>query len=190
MSATESSATTAAEAAAAALLGDRPLTALERVRLDVERFLVAEATLLEDRDFEAWLLLFTQDVRYWAPVRLTREGFSDVVEEGGLCLFEDDFGFLELRIASLRSKNAWAEIPPSRTRRLITNVQVVDVREDRVSVRSNFLVHRTRLADVEDFFIGRRDDELVRHGDAWRISSRRILLDSVVINSDNVSILF
>ena len=51
-------------------------------------------------------------------------------------------------------------------------------------------MHRTRLADVEDFFIGRRDDELVRHGDAWRIASRRILLDSVVLNSDNVSILF
>lgn len=178
------------ESAAAALLGDRPLTALERLRIDVEQFLVSEATLLEDREFETWLQLFTPDIRYWAPVRVTREGFGDVVAEGGLCHFEDDFAFLELRIASLRSKNAWAEIPPSRTRRMITNVQIVGVEGDRVSVRSNFVVYRTRLADVENWFVGVRDDVLVRHRESWRIDSRRILLDTVVLQSDNVSILF
>lgn len=188
MSATEPQVDT--EGAAAALLGEQPLTALERLRMDVEGFLVREATLLEDCEFEAWLGLFHPDIRYWAPVRITREGFGDVVEEGGLCHFEDDYGFLELRIASLRSKNAWAEIPPSRTRRMITNVQVEGVEGDRVSVRSNFVVYRTRLADVENLFVGRRDDVLIRHRDSWRIQSRRILFDTVVLQSDNISILF
>lgn len=177
------------EAAAAALLAGRPLSTVERLRLDVEAFLVREATLLEDREFETWLELFDPGIRYWAPVRITREGSSDIIEDGGLCHFEDDFAFLELRIASLHSKNAWAEIPPSRTRRLITNVQLESIEPDRVGVRSNFLVYRTRLADVENLFVGQRDDVLVRHRESWRIASRRILLDTVVLQSDNLSIL-
>ena len=39
---------------------------------EVERFLYREARLLDERRFHAWLDLFTDDVRYWMPVRSTR----------------------------------------------------------------------------------------------------------------------
>lgn len=176
------------QAAAAALLEDRPLTPIATLRLDAEAFLVHEARLLEDRRYEEWLELFDAGIRYWAPVRITREDTPDILDDHGLCHFDDDLQTLGIRIGSLRSKKAWAEIPPSRTRRLITNVQIADVGEDRVTVRSNFLVHRSRLADIENQFVGSRDDVLVKHDDSWKIASRRIVLDCVVINTDNISI--
>ena len=40
---------------------------------EVEQFLYREARLLDERRFHAWLALFTDDVRYWMPVRSTRQ---------------------------------------------------------------------------------------------------------------------
>jgi 3-phenylpropionate/cinnamic acid dioxygenase small subunit len=39
---------------------------------EVEQFLYREARLLDERRFHEWLLLFTEDVRYWMPVRSNR----------------------------------------------------------------------------------------------------------------------
>lgn len=38
--------------------------------------------------------------------------------------------------------------------------------------------------------MGQRDDGLFPHRASWRIGARRILLDTVVLQADNVSILF
>src|SRR5262249_55241252 len=45
--------------------------ALERllVRQEVEEFLYREAELLDERRFEEWLALFTEDAHYWMPMR-------------------------------------------------------------------------------------------------------------------------
>ena len=44
----------------------------EDVIRQVERFLYREARLLDERRFHEWLELFTDDVRYWMPVRSNR----------------------------------------------------------------------------------------------------------------------
>ena len=36
---------------------------------EVEQFLYREARLLDERRFHEWVELFTEDVRYWMPVR-------------------------------------------------------------------------------------------------------------------------
>ena len=36
---------------------------------EIEDFFFAEAELLDERHFEAWLDLLTDDVRYWMPMR-------------------------------------------------------------------------------------------------------------------------
>ncbi len=36
---------------------------------EVERFLFAEAELLDDRQYEEWLALLDDDIRYWMPMR-------------------------------------------------------------------------------------------------------------------------
>lgn len=168
-------------------------TALDRVLLQwsVEQFYFHEASLLDERRYNDWIALFSKDVRYWAPVRMTREGASDAAAEGELGLFEDDYGTLELRVEGLQVKSAWAEIPPSRSRRMISNVQVTPIDGRYLSATSNFFIFRSRLESVEHLFVGRRHDRLERLGeDEWRICERTILLDHSSFMTDNISLLF
>ncbi|MEC8372558.1 MAG: aromatic-ring-hydroxylating dioxygenase subunit beta, partial [Pseudomonadota bacterium] len=43
------------------------------LRHQVEQFYNAEAELLDSRQFNAWLDLLTDDVRYWMPVTINKE---------------------------------------------------------------------------------------------------------------------
>ena len=48
------------------------------LRMEVQDFLVVyEAELLDDREFEDWLELFTDDVTYEAPIRVRQDSESD-----------------------------------------------------------------------------------------------------------------
>jgi 3-phenylpropionate/cinnamic acid dioxygenase small subunit len=40
-----------------------------QLRREIEEFLYAEAALLDERRFEAWLALLTDDIRYSMPMR-------------------------------------------------------------------------------------------------------------------------
>ena len=160
---------------------------------EVRGFLHYEARLLDERRFNEWIALFSMDVAYRAPVRVTREGKDDVSSEGELCLFDDDYGQLELRIQGLQVRSAWAEIPPSRSRRLITNIEVERLDGDsEVQARSNFLVYRSRLETVEHLFVGTRTDVLHRVAGepGWEVLRRDILFDTVAFKTDNISLMF
>ena len=86
---------------------------------------------------------------------------------------------------------AWAEVPPSRTRHLVTNVQVEPGdAESEVKARSNFLVYRTQLEHSQDLFVGMRDDVLRKVNGTWKIARRTILLDQSVLSSANLSVFF
>ena len=168
-------------------------TRLHRALLQwsLEQFYFTEASLLDEHRYNEWIALFSKNVRYWAPVRVTREGAPDVARDNELGLFEDDYGSLELRVESFQVKSAWAEIPPSRTRHLISNVQVTSDSSTQVSAVSNFFVFRSRLESVEHLFVGRRHDRLERLGeDQWRICERMILFDHSSFMTDNISIMF
>jgi 3-phenylpropionate/cinnamic acid dioxygenase small subunit len=158
----------------------------------VEQFLFEEARMLDERRFNEWLGLFSVDATYRAPVRVTREEVGDA-GVGDLCFFDDGYGELELRVQGLQVRSAWAEIPPSRSRRMISNVLVEPAPDgsDDVLVRSNFFVHRSRLETVEHFFSGCRRDVLRPQGDGrFQIRAREILFDNVGFKTDNISLMF
>jgi 3-phenylpropionate/cinnamic acid dioxygenase small subunit len=87
---------------------------------------------------------------------------------------------------------AWAEDPPSRTRHLITNIEVVpDATGSEVTVHCNFLVYRSRGETEQDFYVGAREDRLRRQVDGtWKIARRRMVLDQNVLTAKNLSVFF
>ena len=162
---------------------------------EVQDFLFHEARLLDERAFEEWLDLFTDDVVYWMPARSNPLGSNDlrdgVSRPGDLSLFEETKETLRTRVARLATGLAWAEVPPSRTRHLITNVQVEgEDLELEVRARSNFLVYRTQLEQSQDLFVGVRDDLLRKVSGRWKIARRTILLDEAVLSAANLSVFF
>jgi 3-phenylpropionate/cinnamic acid dioxygenase small subunit len=86
---------------------------------------------------------------------------------------------------------AWAEDPPSRTRHLITNIEVEEGdTASELKVYSNYLVYRTRGETEQDFYVGRREDILQHVDGAWKIARRKISLDQNVLLAKNLSIFF
>jgi 3-phenylpropionate/cinnamic acid dioxygenase small subunit len=170
------------------------MSALE-LWFEVQQFLVREARLIDDRRFEEWLDLFTEDAVYWMPGR-TNPWRSGAVEDsttkpGELALFEDTKQTLTTRVRRLRTGMAWGEDPPSRTRHLITNVEVEsDDVPAQLRVRSHFLVYRAQLEHDKDLFVGMRDDVLRRVDGQLKIARRTLRLEDVVHEGKPLSIFF
>jgi len=163
------------------------------LRHRIEDFLYLEAELLDDRKLRDWLDLLTDDVRYWMPIRHnTLERPDDVAEElakpGEGFYFDDDKKSLSIRVERVYLKNAWAEMPPSRTRHLISNVRIKTDDGSEIEVHSNFLVYRTRMETDQDIFVGTRQDILRRIGAGFKIAKRTIILDQAVLAAKNISV--
>jgi len=110
------------------------------LRARVESLLYREARLLDDGDFDQWLSLMTTDCLYWVPS--TPDGGDPTTE---VSLAFDDHRRLSDRVYWLHTGLVFAQIPASRTRRIISNVEAW--RGDEAGViyaRSNFLIHEFR----------------------------------------------
>jgi 3-phenylpropionate/cinnamic acid dioxygenase small subunit len=173
---------------------------------EVEQFLYREARLLDDRRFHDWLTLFTDDVRYWMASRTNRYPKSskaisildpdryvegDIGREDELAILDETKETLTGRVARLDTGMAWAEDPPSRTRHMISNIEVEagDI-DTEIRVYSNFIVYRSRAETEQDFYVGARQDVLRRVEGEWKIAYRKLILDQNVLLAKNVSIFF
>jgi len=141
-------------------------------RAEVEEFLYEEAALLDAWRLREWLGLLTDDATYEVPSTDMPDGDARTT----LFLVADNRERLRSRVNQLLGKTAWAENPRSRTRRLITNVRVLDADGDTIRVTANFVVYRMRVEQV-DTYVGRYEYTLVRHDGALRIRRRRAILD-------------
>lgn len=157
-----------------------------------EQLLFREARLLDEQAYEAWLELLSDRLRYWAPVR-SNVDVETFDRPGLLALFDDRKADLSMRIRRLRTGYAHAEKPPSRVRRLISNVLILghddgpDGRPAAVQLASSFLVTVSRWEQAAKVYSGGREDRWVAHGDGWLLESRRILFD--LSTTDNMSFL-
>ena len=160
---------------------------------EVERFYYDEAALLDAHQYEEWLALFSDDARYFMPIRRTRvqrELDKEFTQPGEMAYFDDTKTLLAGRIAKLKSGRSWAEDPPSRTRHLIANVRIVKDDGGTLDVESNFHLYRTRLNSEETSWIGSRRDVLRRVEGSFQIVDRRIFLEQTVLPSRNLSNFF
>jgi 3-phenylpropionate/cinnamic acid dioxygenase small subunit len=159
----------------------------------VEDFYYLEAELLDERKLREWFELLTDDVRYWMPIRHNPlERPESITEElskpGEGFYFDDNKASLKIRVERAYAKNAWAEMPPSRTRHLITNIRVKKDDGSELQVHSNFLVYRSRMENDKDMFVGTRQDLLRRVNGSFKIARRTIILDQAVLDAKNISV--
>lgn len=159
---------------------------------EIAQFLYEEALALDHRQFDLWASMLAEDLRYTAPLRITRTGPArndDIVQNARH--FDDNYGSIMGRLGRLATKSAWAEDPPSRTRRLITNILVRSTdRENEFSASSYILLKRSRYDDHQYKEIsGERRDLLRRLAPGhWQIARREIILDQSVIGMSNFAV--
>ncbi|HEX4409419.1 MAG TPA: aromatic-ring-hydroxylating dioxygenase subunit beta [Xanthobacteraceae bacterium] len=155
------------------------------VQIEIEQFLIHEASLLEENRFDAWLDLLADDIHYFMPIRESVEqpaGGAPASSSGGFPLYDDDKKSLALRAARLQSRLTPSETPPPLVQRLITNIAAAEAEQGGYyAVRSNFLVHQERRGRHINQFIGRRDDLLRRAGETFQIARREIQLAQTLL---------
>ncbi len=161
----------------------------------VEQFYYREARMLDTWSWDQWLALFSEDIRYWMPLRRNRlrreRGAGEIPADLEMALVDDDIAQLRMRVQQMASGRHWAEDPPSRCRHLITNVCVEAFEGSAdLAVRSNFLVYRNRMETEVDVWAGEREDVLRPAGASFQIAKRTILLDQSVVLSKNLSVFF
>jgi 3-phenylpropionate/cinnamic acid dioxygenase small subunit len=163
---------------------------------EIEDFLYAEADLLDERHYMAWLDLFTEDVRYWMPLR-KNVAFEDLAKEttaeDDIAWIDDDKATLTKRVKQLLTGVHWSEEPVSRVSHVVTNIRLAEpataIDEGAsATVKCRFFVYRNRLETETDLLVGRREDVLRRVGGCLKIARRKILIEQSTLLAKNLTV--
>jgi p-cumate 2,3-dioxygenase beta subunit len=143
-------------------------------RAEVEDFLYYEASLLDDWQLDAWEALLTDDATYFVPPNDHPDGDHRTT----LFIVADDRERIRQRLIRIKDPNCHAEFPKSRTRRMISNVRIVAVDSDLITVSANFVCYRFRRYERIREYVGGYRYILRRVSDSFRIKERRVLIDA------------
>ncbi len=143
-------------------------------RAEVEDFLYREAALLDEWKLDEWEALLTDDAAYYVPPNDQPDGDHRAT----LFLVADDRERIRQRVIRIKDPNCHAEYPRSRTRRMISNVRIVAVEGDLITVAANFVCYRFRRYERIREYVGAYRYVLRQTGDGFRIKERRVLIDA------------
>jgi 3-phenylpropionate/cinnamic acid dioxygenase small subunit len=139
-------------------------------------FAVREARALDEKRYDEWNALFTDDGIYWVPLT---PGQPDGIGHTSH-LYEDKL-LRDIRIERLKSPRAFSQQPPSRAHHLLQmpTVEVFDEAANRYVVRCE--IHYAEAQNDEmNHFVGTTFYELTLIDGALRMRLKRVNL----INSD------
>ena len=106
----------------------------------VERFLYREARLADEHRYDEWESLWTDDGLYWVPA-----GGDDIDPMRQMSIVHDNRNRISTRIKQLNTGRRHSQIPASRLRRVVSNVEVIGVEPDGdQTVEANFVLVESR----------------------------------------------
>ncbi|HLS87630.1 MAG TPA: aromatic-ring-hydroxylating dioxygenase subunit beta [Burkholderiales bacterium] len=135
----------------------------------VEQFLYRQAELLDGKQWQAWIDLFTDDGIYWMPPEP-----SHTTWEGMPAIFAEDKNLMKVRMGRVLHPDAWSQRPLWGTNHVVSNVQVVsEDSKGNIEARSRFHMMELRRDDVRHF-AGSYLHKLKKTGDGYRIQLQRV----------------
>ncbi|MBJ7483307.1 3-phenylpropionate/cinnamic acid dioxygenase subunit beta [Brevundimonas sp.] len=158
----------------------------------IAEFLYEEAWLLDEIRLKDWVARLDIDLRYTCPVRQTRSlkhHSQSIVRT--VMHFDETYASIRGRVGRITdTQSAWAEDPPSRTRRLVTNILVESTDDpDEFEVKSYLLCSRSRFEETTLLMLSCvRHDLLRRHGASFKLARREIIVDQTVLGFPNLAI--
>lgn len=146
---------------------------------DVQNFLYAEAALLDEWRLNEWEALLTDDATYYVPPNDQPDGDH----RNTLFTIADDRERIRQRVIRIMDPNCHAESPPSRTRRMISNIRITAREGDEITVAANFVCYRFRRNERVREYVGGYRYRLLCVADSFRIKERRVIIDAHELGS-------
>lgn len=136
---------------------------------EVIRFIYAEARMLDERRFDEWLDLFTDDAHYWMPAEWQQ---TDPLLQPSL-MYEDKF-FLTVRVERLSGARTFSQKPSSRSSHVLQCPQVDEIGE---VIRTWTPFHYAETRGDDSFALdGWARHELVVRDGSLKIKLKRVEL--------------
>ena len=138
------------------------------VQQKIERFLFAEARLLDAGDFEAWLELYRPEGIYWMP---SQPGQTDPLNVASIIY--EDHAILSIRVQRLLEARALVLTPMPRTTHIIGNIEMLGREADDFMIEAAFICVEHR-AENQKVYSGRQKHHLVPDDKSFRIKMKRV----------------
>ncbi|HYF27878.1 MAG TPA: aromatic-ring-hydroxylating dioxygenase subunit beta [Baekduia sp.] len=139
-------------------------------RQEAEEFLFREARYADEHQYDDWEALWTDDAIYWVPAQA-----EDIDPTQQMSVIFDNRSRIATRIKQLHTGKRHAQTPPSRLRRLISNVEIIEEGEDGTLVFSNFLVAESRERGTQ-LWAGKAEHRLRRVDGEVRMAYKKVVL--------------
>lgn len=150
----------------------------------VMQFLIAESRALDERRLEDWLTLLDEEIFYHMPVRRTRMRGGAPEFDSETNWFHETKQSIAFKVKRILSSGAaWADDPPSRVRRFVSNLVLCETPGSEVyRAESYLMVTRSRGDEYSpDVISARRDDVLRVTAEGFKVLRRSIYMDHTVL---------
>ncbi|MCH4815820.1 MAG: aromatic-ring-hydroxylating dioxygenase subunit beta [Saccharolobus sp.] len=115
---------------------------------EIEDFIYREMRLLDERRYQEWLDLFSDDGMYWIPRWISENSIVENPEDDLNILYLDKKR-LEIYIKRILTGIAYTYEPHARTTRLVSNILIDKQIEDYIQVLCKFIMNMFRAQPHE-----------------------------------------
>ena len=142
---------------------------------EVKAFLYAEARYLDDKDWDAWLALYSPEAEFWMPAWTDDDKLTtDPQREISLIYYPNRSG-LEDRVFRIRTERSSATMPDTRTSHNVNNVEIVVQSATEAKVRFNWLT-LSHCYKATDTYFGTSFYTLDISGPTPMITNKKVVL--------------
>jgi len=139
----------------------------------IRNFLYREARLSDESRYTEWEQLVDDDMVYWVP-----RGEGDFDMNTDLSITADNRSRLRTRIAQLNTGERHSQLPVSKMRRVVSNIEVERKNDKEYVVFSNFVLYELRMSSTRtvETWPGR-----VEHHLRWKNGELKMFLKKVML---------
>ncbi len=139
-------------------------------REQIEAFLYREARLADEHRYEDWEALWAEDATYWVPAN-----GDDIDPSRQISIIFDNRARIATRIKQLHTGKRHAQTPPSRVRRLLANIEILEQDDDETLVGSNFMLIESRERGTQ-IWGGRTEHRLRIEDGELKMAEKKVML--------------
>lgn len=141
----------------------------------VANFLIAEADFIDQRNWQAWIDLFTEDSCFWMPAWRNEDEITNDPKRELSLIYLTERGVQD-RVFRFDSGDAYSATPLATTCHLVSNFRLMEVNDQQLMVRAKAMVTSMdpRIGNVTRSCY--YEYILIREAESFRIQQKKVVL--------------